>query len=54
MCIAPNRCRCEDGRVKEDCSLEEDYGYLADEPGEILIAIAHYFPIYCKGSLNGK
>ncbi|KAM7537192.1 hypothetical protein Aperf_G00000061341 [Anoplocephala perfoliata] len=32
VCIAPNQCRCEDGRVKEDCTLEEDYGYLADEP----------------------
>ncbi|VUZ40375.1 unnamed protein product [Hymenolepis diminuta] len=31
-CIAPNKCRCEDGRIREDCIVEDDYGYLADEP----------------------
>eukprot|EP00108_Taenia_solium_P004918 TsM_000290800 transcript=TsM_000290800 gene=TsM_000290800 len=31
-CIAPNQCRCEDGRVRDDCLVEDDNGYLADEP----------------------
>ncbi|EUB61976.1 Fibrillin-3 [Echinococcus granulosus] len=31
-CIAPNQCRCEDGRVQDDCLMEDDNGYLADEP----------------------
>uniref|UniRef100_A0A5K3ES36 Secreted protein n=1 Tax=Mesocestoides corti TaxID=53468 RepID=A0A5K3ES36_MESCO len=31
-CVAPNQCKCEDGRVRPDCTVEDEFTYLADEP----------------------